>query len=81
MEVQITKDTSDQWFPAIYEDIVVWHDYRNGKWDIYGYNLSTKENFPITEVEIKTAVPYDSSELYLAIYGDIIVRENYKKGN
>ncbi len=35
-EFQITFDPAGQGFPAIYGDIVVWEDDRNGNWDIYG---------------------------------------------
>ena len=36
-EFQITSDESFQGWPAMYQDIVVWMDDRNGNWDIYGY--------------------------------------------
>ena len=67
-EERITTNTYDEKYPAIYGDIVVWSDNRNGNWDIYGYNLKTKEVFQITS---------DSSlQAYLAIYGDIVVCEH-----
>jgi beta propeller repeat protein len=34
--------------PDIYNNVVVWQDRRNGNWDIYGYNLTTKVVFAIT---------------------------------
>ncbi|NMC76400.1 MAG: hypothetical protein GYA60_03795, partial [Candidatus Methanofastidiosa archaeon] len=43
----ITSDTFNQQRPAIYGDIVVWEDNRNGNSDIYGYNLKTGQEFPI----------------------------------
>ena len=55
----------DQSGPAIYEDIVVWTDNRNGNLDIYGYNLTTKEEFQITKDMHDQSGP--------AIYEDIIV--------
>ncbi len=33
--------------PDVYNNVVVWQDRRNGNWDIYGYNLTTKTTFPI----------------------------------
>ncbi len=52
---RINKITNgqDQSDPAIYGDIVIWIDARNFElvhmnWDIYGYNLSTQEEFRIT---------------------------------
>ena len=64
-EYQITTDEHNQRLPAIYGDIVVWHDNRNGNWDIYGYNLSEPEEFQITEDP--------ANQLYPAIYGYIVV--------
>jgi beta propeller repeat protein len=37
----------------------VWDDDRNGNWDIYGYNLSTREEFRVTKdegIQIQPAV-------------------------
>ncbi len=48
-EFQITTDLNDQLFPSIHGDIVVWEDDRNGNSDIYGYNLSTNQEFQITD--------------------------------
>ncbi|MGD2250370.1 MAG: hypothetical protein PVF58_18380 [Candidatus Methanofastidiosia archaeon] len=48
-EFQITTNPHDQEDPAIYNDIVVWHDERNENPDIYGYNLLTQEEFQITD--------------------------------
>ncbi|NYT13694.1 MAG: hypothetical protein GKC01_04190 [Candidatus Methanofastidiosa archaeon] len=72
-EERITTDTSEQYDPAIYGDIVVWYDYRKSNWDIYGYNLKTKEEFQITT--------NTSSQVYPAIYGDIVVWHDTRKGN
>lgn len=62
---QITEDAYNQWNPAIYGDIVVWEDDRNGNYDIYGCNLSTQDQFPIC------TNPHD--QLNPAIYGDIVI--------
>ncbi|MBA7482681.1 hypothetical protein ES707_18175 [subsurface metagenome] len=34
--------------PDIDGNIIVWQDYRNDNWDIYGYNLTTRQEFQIT---------------------------------
>ncbi len=59
--------------PAIYGDLVVWTDWRNRNRDIYGYNLSTKEEFPITRDPDDQENP--------AIYGDYVIWEGYRNGN
>ena len=46
-EFQITTNPFDQSRPALYNDIVVFQDNRNGNWDIYGYDLESEEEFPI----------------------------------
>ncbi|MBU7026916.1 MAG: hypothetical protein HXS48_08235 [Theionarchaea archaeon] len=47
-EFQITAEPHDQRWPALYDNIVVWMDLRNGNWDIYGVDLKTRKEFPIT---------------------------------
>ncbi|MDW7731206.1 MAG: hypothetical protein SCH66_02125 [Methanolobus sp.] len=79
-EIQLTSNGSDQIAPAIYGNIIVWEDYRNADQaygnmaleelvqldaDIYGYDLSTGEEFLITENESWQGEP--------AIYGNRIV--------
>jgi beta propeller repeat protein len=67
----ITEDNQSN--PAIYGDIVVWEDERNGDDDIYGYNLEMGK-----EVRITTD-PYDQSDP--AIYGDYVVWTDRRNGN
>ena len=52
---------------------MVWRDNRNGNWDIYGYNLSTAQVFPITTVP--------SDQLHPAIYRNIVVWIDNRNGN
>jgi beta propeller repeat protein len=71
-ETQITTNESQQDYPAIYGDKIVWQDYRNGnsswsKTDIYMYNLSTS-----TETQITTSGSASDPK----IYGDRIVYVN-----
>lgn len=47
-ETQITTNTSDQMFPAISGDKIVWTDNRNGNRDIYMYDLTTNTETQIT---------------------------------
>ena len=58
-------------FSDIYGDTVVWQDNRNGSVnsDIYGYNLTTQQEFPIC-----TAMNIQSSP---AIYNNIVVWEDW----
>lgn len=56
--------------PAIYGDIVVWVDCRNGNKDIYGFNLSEKKEFQITSKNGMQRAP--------AIFDDIVVWEDYR---
>ena len=72
-ETQITTDTANQLNPAIYGDLIVWEDYRNGNWDIYMYDLSTG-----TETQITTDPSYQGVP---AIYGDLIVWYDYRNLN
>ncbi len=69
-EFSITTDPGDQRSPAIYGDIVVWEDTRNGDTDIYGLNLSTMEEFQITTAP--------GSQKNPAIYGNYVVWEDYR---
>ncbi len=72
-ETQITTNESDQWSPDIYGNRIVWQDWRNGNYDIYMYDLSTKKETQITN---NTWDQYSPS-----IYGDRIVWVDYRNGN
>lgn len=69
----IVDNHSLQGEPAIYGELVVWHDLRNGNFDIYAYNLSSGEEIQITGNE--------SDQMYPAVYGDRIVWEDSRNGN
>ncbi|MBU7017302.1 MAG: hypothetical protein HXS44_07310 [Theionarchaea archaeon] len=69
---QITTDSSNQYNPAIYENIVVWEDDRNGNTDIHGYNLSTQEEVPICTDPSDQSTP--------AIYSDIVIWVHESEG-
>lgn len=59
--------------PALYNDTVVWVDCRNGNEDIYGYTLSTGQEFQITVNEHTQQSP--------ALFNDIVVWEDNRNGN
>ncbi|TGC10674.1 hypothetical protein [Methanolobus halotolerans] len=71
--MQITTNGSIQWSPAIYDDLVVWEDARNGNWDIYMYNLSSEEEIQITENKF--------AQLNPAVCNDTVVWEDNRNGN
>jgi len=62
-EIQITNDSSDKESPSIYEDRIVWHEWRNGNPEVYVYNISTFNKTEIT----------DDVSNHPAIYKDRIV--------
>jgi len=47
-ETRITTNPSNSVSPAIYDNTIVWQDDRNGNWDIYIFDLSTKEQIHTT---------------------------------
>ncbi|MBU6999694.1 MAG: hypothetical protein HXS51_02940 [Theionarchaea archaeon] len=72
-EVPIVVEQHNQVAPALYGTVVVWEDNRNGNSDIYGYDLSTGEEFQVTIDESHQENP--------AIYDRIIVWEDNRNGN
>jgi TolB protein len=69
----VTSDPDYQWNPALHGDMVVWEDSRNGNWDIYGYDLSTKTEIVITVDRNRQGDP--------AVYNDTVVWTDYRNGN
>jgi len=59
--------------PAISGDIVVWHDERNGQWDIYGHNLATGQTFPVCVAGKDQVRP--------SVSGNIVVWEDRRNGH
>jgi len=72
-EFPITTDSADQRNPAIYGNMVVWMDQRNGNADIYGYNLYTN-----TEVQVTT----DSNDQRAPkIHGNTVIWRDERNSN
>ena len=57
-----------KWKPDISENYIVWGDYRDGNWDIYGYDINAQYEFPIAQ-----GPHYQRSA---SISGDIVVFED-----
>ena len=72
-EFPLVTDPSDQYDPAVYGNIVVWTDSRNGNEDIYRYNFLINEEFAITTDQNQQGHP--------AIHGDIVVWHDHRNGN
>lgn len=64
--------TSSKGSPDIYNDKIVWVDFRSGR-DIYMYNVSTSKETQITT--------NNSDQYSPSIYGDKIVWEDFRNGN
>lgn len=58
--------------PAIYGNTIVWQDNRNGNWDIYIFDITTKK---------ETHTTNKSSQINPAIYANSAVWEDYRNGN
>jgi len=70
-EKQITTNPSNSKNPVIYGNKVVWQDNRNGNWDIYIQDLSTKKQTHITN---------QADQINPAIYGNKVVWEDHRNG-
>ena len=72
VEFAISRCNSSQTNPDIDGHIVVWQDYRNDNWDIFGYNLTTQKEFQITDNPADQTAP--------AISGNIVVWQDNRSG-
>jgi FOG: PKD repeat len=70
-ETQITTNPSNSENPVIYGNTIVWQDDRNGNWDIYIFNLSTKEQIHTTNT---------ANQVSPDIYGNRVVWEDERNG-
>ena len=57
--------------PAIYGNTIVWQDIRNGNWDVYIYDLSTKKEIHTTS---------SANQMNPSIYGNKVVYEDDTSG-
>jgi beta propeller repeat protein len=73
IEFSISSRVSSQSNPDIDGHIVVWQDDRLGDWDIFGYNLTTGQEFLITDNA------YD--QINPAISGNTLVFEDNRNGS
>ena len=73
VEFAITTNESSQTNPDIDGNIIVWQDYRNNNWDIFGYNLTTQKEFQITDDSHDQTNP--------AINGNMVVWQDNRNGN
>lgn len=73
VEFLIADADSEKYYPALSGPLVVWQDNRSGKWDIYAYNLITRQEFPITDDDFNQTRP--------AIDGRLVAYEDDRYGN
>ena len=58
--------------PDIADNIIVWQDHRNDSWDIYGYNLTTGQEFQITD--------HPADQTNPAVSGNLVVWQDLREG-
>ena len=73
VEFAIATGESSQTNPAIDGHLIVWQDDRAGNWDIFGYNLTTRRQFRITDDAGDQTNP--------AISGNAVVWQDNRDGN
>ena len=76
--IPVITNPASQINPAISGNRIVWQDYRNGNWDIYMYDLSTKTEKQITTNSANQTNPtIDGDNIVYAdnrnAYGDIYI--------
>jgi len=73
------EDSQEASYPDVFNNVIVWQDRRNGNWDIYGHNLTTKTTFPI--------IAHGADQMYPAIsfcpalQAYIVVWQDNRNGN
>ncbi len=79
---QITSDFSSQYVPVIYENKIVWRDYRNDNHDIYMCDLNLNgQNGGCLANDEKTQITSDfNTQSYPVTYENKIVWEDYRSG-
>src|SRR5581483_2070766 len=68
----VDNDNSDQDFPAISGNVVVYQTMRSGNWDIRGYDIHEDHHFDV--------VTQSADQTHPAIDGDVIVWEDHRAG-
>jgi len=71
--VPVTTDPNTQGAPDVSEDYVVWHDRRNGNWDIYSADLSTLTEKQLTSNSLNQTRP--------AVSGNTVVWTDFRRGS
>jgi TolB protein len=82
-EFIICNESNDQGTPSISGDTVVWMDGRDDIGNvnyIYGYNLSSGEEFPISTYQTLNSA-YLSSKMFPSIYKDTVTWLDFRKVN
>jgi beta propeller repeat protein len=68
--IPITANSGSNSDPKIYNDTIVYQSNRNGNWDIYMYNITSKVETQITNNTADQLAPQ--------VYGNIIVWQDYR---
>jgi beta propeller repeat protein len=70
-ETRMTTNPSNSENPVIYGNTIAWQDDRNGNWDIYIYDLSTRQELHTTNT---------SNQVSPDVYGNRVVWEDERNG-
>ncbi|MEN6309160.1 MAG: hypothetical protein ABFD91_15545 [Anaerohalosphaeraceae bacterium] len=72
VELLISDAAGSQINASLSGHLVVWQDNRNGNWDIYGFNLITRQEFQITNDK--------DDQIHPAIDNELVVFEDDRSG-